>query len=500
MTNTSGNLISTQKQVISPTITIDRLLKYDAANSSLGIDFSNYTYDGLRAQLYNKMSENEALLDLIPASTISILVDLIAAIGDFDQYSCESALQENFFDTAKLSSSIYTLARNAAIRLQRNIPCNVQVTLFRSISDTTVNLPRWTQFKINNESYFNREPILMQQGTNQVENITLYQGEIKYQEFISTGEKFQSYEVGDEAFVIADEDIRCWVNEEEWTRDLRGLFVYTLGDKKWYENTLPNGLVQAKFGNDVYGKIPDVGSIIKFGYVNTKGSAAQAPAIDLEVKIVGNNLIKGVCTSAIQGGDMYRDAYYYSKMGPSLSAVNERAVTREDYRAYITKYPGVKDGLIRGQAELAPNRKEWMNVLAVTCITDRLWDEGDFQGLVNWLREDYSMYSMQFVRIDPIAYDVFIDVDLLCLPTTDLDNMITVVEEAIRELFNPKVGTLGKAIYRSDIENVILKAGGYNLDKIKLNSPQVDYIVKNTEFLRIGGLEVRAQFIEDAFE
>lgn len=475
-------------------IGVDSLLKYNSANSALGIDTADPTYEGYRTQLQAKLSENDNTADLITASTIQTLVDLISAIGDFNGFSVESALQENFFDTAKLSSSIFRLCRNLAIRLQRNIPSQMTCSVYREISTSIAQLPAWSKFTCNGVSYFNRDPIILGLGVTQVDNIMLYQGEPKYEEFISNGSSFQKYEVGlNDRGLLSEDDIKVWVSGVEWERDLRGLYTYDIDSTKFYENTLPSGSVQVKFGDNVYGLSPDLNTTIRIGYVVTKGPDAQAPTTDMEVQVVDSTELKATATSSTYGGEKAKDAYYYQQMGPSLSAVNERAVTRDDYRAYITKYPGVLDGLARGQAEIAPYRKEWMNVLAITAIVDSVWGDTEFKGLTDYLT-GLGIAYMQYVRIDPVTSNVNVEGTIYCLPNTNLDNMRIQVENAVQELFRPKVGTLGRGIMVSDIENLILSVGGNSIDYIDLLSPSINYYVDKTEYLRLGNLSINCVF------
>lgn len=471
---------------------VSDLLKYTTSTNST-IDFSNSTYDGIRQQLYTRMANDEYLASLAPASTIGILLDQIAMIGDFSQYSIESAMQELYYSTAKLTSSIYLKARDQGVHIQRNIPASVKVDLFRESTSTRYSIPALSQFSMNGVKLFNRTTLLFNAGVAQINDVVLYQGEVKTQSFVSNGDNFQSYVIGDKAYEISDQDVYCYVNGIEWKRDLNGLFTFQASDMKFFENTTADGFVQIKFGDNRYGKSPLAGETITFTYVNTSGSDAQSAADNQSVSLQGGD-IQGTTTTGLIGGDMARSAYFYQQMGASLSATNNRAVTRDDLKAIICTYEGVVDCVIRGQAEIAPKRKEWLNVIVLTLLTTDLWDNSKFDGLVNWLQTYYTIPNLQFVRVDPVSYLVDIDVTLLCLPSANLQTVASSVEDSIRQLFAPKVGTLGKSIYMSDIENAILTAGNVYLDAYRLNYPKVDFIVKQTEFLKLGNLKITTEY------
>ena len=474
---------------------INELLKYTTSTKST-IDFSNPTYDGLKNQLQALITSNNNLIDISTASTIGILIDNISMIGDFNNYTVESAIQENFYSTAKLASSVYLKAMDQGVHIQRNIPCHTTASLYRDNTSMRVLIPAFTQFKADNYSLFNREPILFNAGVSQLDNIVLYEGEVKYQTYISNGESFQKYNIGDTPYAISDQDIYCWVNGRQWQRDLNGLFTYNMFDEKFFENTTPAGYSLVTFGDNIYGKAPALGETIQFLYVNTQGSEAQAATADIQVKVPEYSSIKGTITNSLIGGDMRKSAYFYQQMGASLSATNSRTVTRDDFPAIISTYEGVRDVKVRGQAEIAPQRKEWMNVLALTLLTDTLWTNADFDNLVNWLKKNYSIQNMQFVRVDPVGYYVDIDVTLYCQPSANLQNVYLEVENSIKNLFTPKIGTIGKSIYRSDIENAILTAGNINIDAYTLNTPAVDFIVKDTEYLRLGDLTINTEYTQ----
>ena len=417
-------------------------------------------------------------------------------VGEYDQYSIGAAVNETTFDNAHLPESIYTNSRFLGIRISRRTPAYCQVVLQNNDLNTEfIEIPEFTQFIINNKKYFNRERIVFNLSTIQQEAY-LYQGEIKTATFTSDGSTYQTYELEEkDPWSISDVDIICDIDGIRYTRSTDPVFQFTSSDTKFFENSLPNGNVECKFGNGVYGLIPQANSEIVFTYAVTEGSNGNNTLTNLDVKCPDFTSIVGeTITNAIDGGDE-EDLLFYKELGPESGASNGRGITREDFKPLVIKYPGVIDCQVYGQAEIAPNDKKWMNVIGLMLLTDSSFNSQSFKGLVKYLKGK-SIYGFQFKWYKPEKVNVEINVKLYLHTNANLTVCRDQVVSALEKLTELKIGSLGRSLYGSDIENTILSTIPNDIDYIDKTIPLINYVINKNQYINITAINVEAEYSE----
>lgn len=146
-------------------------------------------------------------------------------------------------------------------------------------SDQVVTIPNYTQLKNNSNGLTytivlpsdNMKMLLSPSST--YSNISIVQGELKYQQGTGTGDGLQSLN-----FNINPTNIGCidqyfvniYVNGERW-KNVESLLDMSLNEKACIIKTGQTGGVDVFFGTGANGAIPPKGSIILFEYLFTQG-------------------------------------------------------------------------------------------------------------------------------------------------------------------------------------------------------------------------------------
>ena len=439
------------------------------------INLSNVRPDfaDLVAQLQSAVQARGSWSDLLTTSTGQTLIELIAAIGAYDQYSIESTMQELFLSSAKLDSSVYAIAKLLGVRLVRKTPARVTVELTRTDTAASLLIPAYTQFTSSGFKLFNRDPCVFNVGQGTI-TTTLYEGELFSAIYTAIDEDFQSVILKENNFSVSNADIQVFVNGNPIPVVTDGLWHY-LDQPAVQDSTTSHGEAHLLFGSSLYGTRPLASDFIEVRYITTVGVTANNGAV-LGTTIAANSFtgVTGITVSQLVGGENEPPTYTYRKISPRLYAANDRAVTQDDYEGIALSYPGVIDAMILGQRDISPSDVRYMNAIQLTLLTRSNWNDQDFDTFVAWYRR-YTMYSCRFFRSDPIARSINVSAVIGIRNTAAPDEITFKTSEAIQQFFRLQQGTIGFDVHRSDLYNAMLRSHPA-IDYVNLITPDVDII------------------------
>lgn len=424
----------------------------------LKLDSTKPDFETIILRLVQELESDPVWYDILPAGTGQTLLRNIAAGISYLEFAVERALQETFPHSAFSPNSIFALTRMLGIRPQRRIPSSISVRLTRIDTDGIKTVPALTEWEIGDIRFFNREQITFSNFDIQ-KDVTLYQGSLVNLGAVATGVQFERIEFGSENGLISNDDVYVTVNDVPWKRYITRPFQFGPNEECFFESTLPNTNVEIQFGNKAFGKIPPVGADVSITWAETAGDSVSIPNPGLEVKpvVLLSFAITGVTLGTVQGGDTARPAAFYKAMAPHMRAADSRASRRADYRSTALTYPGVVDALFRGQAELNPGRRNWMNIIGATILTKDAvpWNLAQWNAFVDWMQSNYAIYQCEFLRLDPIPSPIAISADVYCRPSAQLDEIKSEVEKQLVAAFAPRLGALNYSVYRSDITDIL---------------------------------------------
>ena len=455
----------------------------------------------LQAQQY--LSQKSTWIDMLTSSTGQTLIELMAAIGTFNQHAIESGAREGFLDTAKRDSSIYAITRMLGVRITRKVPAGVDVTLTRDAVSFGTVIPRFTQFTVGSNLFFNRTAIVFQQGASSA-SCTLYEGTINTKSFPAIGTAFQEVYLNVLGFSVSDLDLDVFVIDPstnastKWDMLSDGIWIANQGDLAYYDNTSGLGDTILSFGDNYHGAVPQFGFNIQVVYATTSGSQANAGMSGINVTST-DGLLKGVTTSVISGGADEKPALYYQAVAPNLYKARKRAVTSSDYKALTLYYPAVASCVIQAQRDIAPNDLRWMTVVEVTILptdtdtfSDRQWN--DYK---DWLSTKQHV-ATYVKRNQPIKVTVNIELVLALIPNVDATFVVADATQRITALFAKGIKTLGGRIAISDITDASKNTG--LVDYVDMVSPNSDLVCETKyHYFALGDLVVNVKYSERTF-
>lgn len=449
----------------------------DVIPKKINLSTSSPDYESVLYRLVKEIETSDSWNDTTVAATGSMLLRLIASDIAYSQFSYARAMQESHAHTARNESSIYANARSLGVRLERNIPATVVVRLQRIDTGFILTVPAMSQFVIRGINFFNRDTITFDENTVFLET-SLYQGEVFSETITSSGAPYQVFEIGYENWMISDTDVSVVVNSLKFTRTTKPLFLYGRTDRVFYDSTLPNGNLELKFGNGIYGASPAVGAPVEITWVETNGASTEVAETGIDVEWQNSPsgiVVTGTTLSGISGGRNHLKAEYYKNFASDLRGSNEAAHKRSDHRALALKYPGVYDVRFRGQAELGPDKPSLANVVGVTLLTDPPFTESQWTKFTKHF-ESGAPFKPLLKRIDPEISEITIEAEIYIHVSADKSLVETELKAHVQNAFKPDYDTLGRSWYISDITTLLKgnKELSSKISHIKLLAPTTD--------------------------
>lgn len=428
-------------------------------------------FNDIVTQLQTLLLTRDTWKDRLTTSTGQTLVEFIAAIGAYDQFSIESAFQEVFPESAKNPNSLYAAAEFAGVRTNRKLSASVTVNLSAPVAQT---IPAYSQFVGGGTFWYNKTPLSV---TTSPSPFTLYQGKVVAISTTGLGTDFQSFVTPEKDFVVHDEDLIVQIN---------GVSQYVTTDGLWtrpgldgvQNKTLPDGKMLLLFGNDLFGSKPSTSDDIDVTYIVTMGGDGNNLAlIGRSLALDTNTAVAGTFTSASSGGGEQAPYLVYKNLTPALFGAFNSSVTALQYKRLPLQYPGVIDGFTLAQREINPRALKWMNAIKVCLLTASPMSGPAWLAFKDFFQRN-TMYSTEIYREDPVAVDVTVSAQVYCANFSNLSEIEAKVNAAIDALFAPRQGIIGLDIYLSDIYDTIMAADA-NIKYVRLLAPTTDQVISS---------------------
>ncbi|QDH83678.1 hypothetical protein [Achromobacter phage Motura] len=410
--------------------------------------------------------------------TSQTLIDLVSAVGAHAQARLMRASEDSFAETAQSDDAIRAITQMQGLRLTRKNPAVIPATL-NSAQDVTI--PPYTQFTVGGQYYFNRDqlPIV----ANVPEAVELYQGQLVVYQVGMVGTPYQTFLSDEDGFNVSDTDTVVRVNGNIIEQSRGGLWNYR-NLPAYSDLTLADGKLLVQFGNETFGSMPGVNDTVLISYALTEGDSGNNKNLkDKKVNIDGFPLISGIVTADPTGGSDEKPIVVYKNVASGSFGTYQSAVTRAQYIAMVSTYPGIIDAITQAQREIDPMDLKWMNVIRVSALTNSPWTQSMIADFIEYM-EKTTMYSTRFYWQDPIPVDRDLSINVYCYNTAVLSQIKQISETAITQLFAPKPGILLTDFFESDLTSTIKTATTGQVSHVDVISPTVAMTVSPPQAVR----------------
>jgi hypothetical protein len=387
--------------------------------------FTSLDFDQIKTSIKDYLRANSNFTDFdFEGSNFSVLIDMLAYNTYITAFNTNMVANEAFLDSATIRENVVSLARNIGYVPRSRTAARAQV--YFSVPTSTISPTLTLQAGLicvgntNDSSYiFSIPETITTTVINGVANfgtasepINVYQGTFLKKEFVVNGSLDQRF-ILDNSFI----DTSTIIVKVRGTSDTGEGKEYTLIDnilnvKSTSETYLIQEIKDEKyeilFGDGIFGKKLENGSIITISYIVTDGPDGNGPSLfDYagtlrgsvgELVIPTGPVVVNTARNAQGGGEIESiDSVKY--FAPRLYSSQYRAVTGRDYESIIQSiYPNTESVSVVGGEELTPPQYGKV-LISIKPKNGDFVSDFDKQFILNKLT-DYSLVGIKQEIID----------------------------------------------------------------------------------------------------
>ena len=340
--------------------------------------FTNLDFNTLRAQIKDYLRSNSNFSDFdFEGSNFSILIDTLAYNSYITSYNTNMAVNESFIDSATLRENVISLARNIGYvpRSRKSATAVVNFTVNAPSGANIVKLNKGLVAlgSVQGGNYVFSIPdditvTTNSQGIANFSNISIYEGNYLTKTFrVDNSQTNERYILPNAN--IDTSSIRVEVEEKGSTlvyNAYTNIFDVNSESRLFLFQEIDDERYQIMFGDNVLGRKPANGAIIRVSYIVTNGidgnNAANFNFSGRLTYIVGGvdrDITSGISlittTQRSENGDSIESVDNIKYLAPRVYASQYRAVTPNDYKSLIPfLYPNIDSVSAYGGEELDP--------------------------------------------------------------------------------------------------------------------------------------------------
>jgi len=309
------------------------------------------------------------------ASSLSILLDLLAYNTHYNAYYTNMVANEMFLDSAVKRESAVSLAkhlgytplsyRSARAKVSFNVPNPVGLP-------STLTLPRFSPFTTNiNDTVYtfvNLDSITIkpQDGVYSFTDVELIEGEpLTYSYRVDLSGPSEKYSIPNKNVDTSTLRVTIQNSYTDTTTTAytlaENLSTISATSKVFFLEENPSGFYEIFFGDNVIGQKLEPGNIVLIEYLSSNGdscnvSGSAVQQFSLGITIGGVTLNSSItATTNSSGGDVKDSIDEIKFKAPRFLSSYNRAVTADDYKAIIeANYPLVESISVWGGEDNIP--------------------------------------------------------------------------------------------------------------------------------------------------
>ena len=340
--------------------------------------FTNLDFNTLRTQIKNYLRSNSNFSDFdFEGSNFSVLIDTLAYNSYITSYNTNMSVNESFIDSATLRENVVSLARNIGY-VPRSTKSAVATINFTVNAPTGANAVKLNKGLValgsvqgGNYIFSIPDDITVtpdSRGIASFSNISIYEGSYLTKTFrVDASQTNQRYILPNAN--IDTSSIRVEVEESGSTQVYNAytnIFDVNAESRLFLFQEIDDERYQIMFGDNVLGRKPANGALIRVSYIVTNGGDGNNAAnfnFSGRLTYISSGTDKDITsgislittTQRSENGDSIESVDNIKYLAPRVYASQYRAVTPNDYKSLIPfLYPNIDSVSAYGGEELDP--------------------------------------------------------------------------------------------------------------------------------------------------
>jgi hypothetical protein len=446
-------------------------------------------FDAIKESLKDYLKSTDEFADYdFSASGLNNLMDVLAYNTHINGLISNFTLNESFLGTAQLRSSLVSLATGIGYIPDTKTASRAYIRVRANLSSVTsrpsvITLPKYTRFTAtlddvtytfqtieNYDAEDNGQGIYYFQTDDGSFNIPIYEGLQRTKTFL-VGEYSENdvYIVPDVNLDGDTVEVNVYesANGSEFTAYQNIVDATSVNENStiYILKEAPNGFYQLSFGaNDILGRAPRAGNVIRFNYLSTKGAVANGissfQALDT-ITVDGSqyNLLLTTASNSA-GGDDRESLESIRRNAPFQYATQNRMVTPEDYTSIILRNFSTLIKDIKSWGGEDNPRPKFGTVFSSILFEDDVSETqiGIIKSQIEELVDQLAIISFNVEFADPVETyveaDVFFQINPKLTPLS-LNSVRTSVRSTIANYFSNTIGNFDQAFRRSNLLTLV---------------------------------------------
>jgi len=318
-----------------------------AANNTLQL--SSINFDGIKDNLKTFLQNQTELEDYdYEASTMQILLNLLAYNTYMNSYYLNMVANESFLDSAQLRNNVVSRAKMLGYvpRSAQGPSAVVKLTITPDDAPDTISVPQNTQFRATidgaNYIFVNPEAEIISADSDGIysTNLTIVEGRPLTHRYPVNTVNPVDYIIPNDNVDLTSLDVRVQQSTANLTvtpySKAQDLTNVDSTSKVYYVDENIDERYEIKFGDNILGQSPVDGNIVLINYRVCSGEAARgAAAFSAVTDIAGYSNLKVETISNASGGGQRESIQSIKFNAPKSYAVQNRAITLTDYQTII---------------------------------------------------------------------------------------------------------------------------------------------------------------------
>ena len=323
-------------------------------------------FDNLKEQFVEFLKTQTTFKDYNFAGTnMSVLIDLLAYNTYQNAFQRNMAVNEMFLDSARLPASVASHAKflNYVPNSRIASRATLQVELTSETNAPFLTLPAYTSFNASaggqSYKYYTLQNYIFKRANGEyVADIDVYEGKIMEESLYIRGENpvmelsRNDIDMSTIKLHIIDKN----GNSREWTY-APNLFNVVLDSEVFYLQTSNLETYQLYFGENNFGKSPEIGSTARVTYLYTSGAEANGTSRFTAPSATGD--LTGIRVLAVKEtakfGSERESINSIKSNAPLMSQAQRRAIVESDYQSLLKeRFPQIQSISAIGGEKLNP--------------------------------------------------------------------------------------------------------------------------------------------------
>jgi len=357
-------------------------------------------------------------------SNISVLLDILAYNTYQNAFYLNMIGNEMFLDTAILRDSVVSHAKelNYLPRSYTSAVASIQVQVnVTNPALYTITLPQGFKFTGSsangNYVFSTNQPYVIERNANNefIANVEIYEGFSVTEKFVvNTGIEQQRFVLSNDR--IDTSSLEVFVSPSTADQITNTEYLYTTSifglngnSTVYFLQPAEDGKYEIQFGDDVFGKKPTNGNVIKAEYRVSSGNTVNGvSSFTPSGTLTGYSITTSTLTPA-DGGAIAESIASIKTNAPRFFQTQDRMVTVEDYKALlVANFPEIKSINVYGGEEV-PETPQYGKVIisAVTQSGDPV-TQTTTDRMINFIRQR-SPLSINPEIIQPEFLDLVVN-------------------------------------------------------------------------------------------